>query len=81
MNSYYFIGIVIVWTMDHFFFYVGDVQYVKEVDGTYWFWGRWYIIPEEIALIVTFNLFTGKGLLKYIFNLENGEVKSQASIS
>ena len=53
----------------------------KEVDGTYWFWGRWYIIPEEIALIVTFNLFTGKGLLKYIFNLENGEVKSQASIS
>ncbi|RVX05606.1 Origin of replication complex subunit 1 [Vitis vinifera] len=53
----------------------------KEVDGTYWFRRRWYIIPEEIALIVTFNLFTGKGLLKYIFNLENGEVKSQASIS
>ena len=80
MNSYSFIVVVIVWTVDHFFM-LEMCSMWKEVDGTYWFRRRWYIIPEEIVLIVTFNLFTGKGLLKYIFNLENGEVKSQANIS
>ena len=48
MNSYYFIVVVIVWTMDHFFM-LEMCSIWKEVDGTYWFRGRWYIIPEETA--------------------------------
>ena len=56
MNSYYFIVVVILWTMDHFFyflfyfiFYVGDVQYM-EISGWYLLVsGHWYVIPEETA--------------------------------
>ena len=56
MNSYYFIVVVLVWTMDHFifiyfilFFYVGDVQYMERSGWYLLVSGRWYIIPEETA--------------------------------
>ena len=38
MNSYSFIVVVIVWTMDNFF-YVGDVQYVER--------SGWYLLVSE----------------------------------